>query len=87
MGASVRRIVLMLLAHFTRWVFWSVLVAFPVAYFVMKLWLGRFAYHINIEIWFFILAAFLAVIIAVFTVSFQSFRSAKSSPIRALQYE
>src|SRR4030043_852781 len=87
MGASVRRIAFMLLTHFTRWVLWSVLVAFPIAYFVMKLWLGRFAYHINIEIWFFILAAFLAVIIAVFTVSFQSFRSAKASPIRALQYE
>ena len=87
MGASVRRIAFMLLAHFTRWVLWSVLVAFPLAYFAMKLWLGRFAYHINIELWFFILAAFIAIIIAIFTVSFQSFRSAKENPIRALQYE
>jgi putative ABC transport system permease protein len=87
MGASVRRIALMLLSHFTRWVLWSVLVAFPLAYLAMKLWLGRFAYHINIEIWFFILAAFLAIIIAIITVSFQSFRSAMASPIRALQYE
>jgi putative ABC transport system permease protein len=87
MGASVRRIAFMLLTHFTRWVLWSVLVAFPLAYLVMKLWLGRFAYHINIEIWFFILAAFLAIIVAIFTVSFQSFRSARANPIRALQYE
>jgi putative ABC transport system permease protein len=87
LGASIRRIVLMLLTYFTRWVLWSVLVAFPISYFAMKLWLGRFAYHINIEIWFFILAAFLVMIIALFTVSFQSFKSAKESPVRALQYE
>ena len=87
MGASVQRIAFMLLTHFTRWVLWSVLVSFPLAYLAMKLWLGRFAYHINIEIWFFILAAFLAIIIAIFTVSFQSFRSARANPIRALQYE
>jgi putative ABC transport system permease protein len=87
MGASIRRIVLMLLAHFTRWVLWSILLAFPIAYLVMKLWLGRFAYHINIEIWFFIVAAFIAIIIALITVSFQSFKSAKANPVGALQYE
>jgi putative ABC transport system permease protein len=87
MGASVRKITFMLLSHFTRYVFWAILIAFPISYFVMKLWLGRFAYHINIEIWFFILAAFLAIIVAVVTVSFQSFRSARANPMRALQYE
>jgi putative ABC transport system permease protein len=87
MGASIRRIALMLLTHFTRWVLWSILVAFPLAYLVMKLWLGRFAYHINIEIWFFIVAAFIAIIVALITVSFQSFKSAKANPVGALQYE
>ena len=87
MGASVRKITFMLLAHFTRWILWAILVAFPIAYIVMKLWLGRFAYHINIEIWFFIIAAFLAIIVALITVSFQSFRSARANPMQALQYE
>jgi putative ABC transport system permease protein len=87
MGASARKITFMLLSHFTRYVFWAILIAFPVAYLVMKLWLGRFAYHINIEIWFFILAAFMAIIVAILTVSFQSFRSAKANPVHALQYE
>ena len=87
MGASARRIAFMLVTYFTQWVLWSVLVAFPIAYLVMKLWLGRFAYHITIEVWFFIIAAIIAIIIALFTVSFQSFKSAKSNPVRALQYE
>jgi len=87
MGASVRKITFMLLSQFTRWIFWAILVAFPIAYLIMKLWLGRFAYHINIEIWFFIIAALLAIIVAIVTVSFQSLRSAKANPIQALQYE
>ena len=87
MGASVRRIAFMLLTNFTHWVLWSVILAFPLAYFAMKLWLGRFAYHINIEIWFFILAALIAIIMAILTVSFQSFKTAKANPVRALQYE
>jgi putative ABC transport system permease protein len=87
MGASIRRIAFMLLTYFTRWILWSVLLAFPIAYLVMKLWLGRFAYHIIIEIWFFALAAVIAIAVALFTVSFQSFKSAKANPVRALQYE
>jgi putative ABC transport system permease protein len=87
MGASVRRIAFMLVTYFTRWVMWSVLVAFPISYLAMKLWLGRFAYHVTIEVWFFITAAIIAIIVALFTVSFQSFKSATSSPVKALQYE
>ena len=87
MGASIQRIAFMLLSHFTRWVFWAILIAFPLSYFVMKIWLSRFAYHINIELWFFFPAAILAIIVAFFTVIFQSFKSAKASPVQALQYE
>jgi len=87
MGASIQKIIVMLLSNFTRWVFWSILIAFPLSYFLMKIWLGRFAYHINIELWYFFLAAVLAIIVAFITVSFQSFKSAKASPVQALQYE
>ena len=87
MGASIQRIAFMLLSHFTRWVFWAILIAFPLSYFVMKIWLGRFAYHINIELWFFLPAGILAIIIALITVSYQSVKSAKASPVQALQYE
>ena len=87
MGASIQTIAFMLLSHFTRWVFWAILIAFPLSYFLMKIWLGRFAYHINIELWFFLPAAFLAIIVAFITVSYQSVKSAKASPVQALQYE
>jgi putative ABC transport system permease protein len=87
MGASMPKITMMLSAQFTKWVIWANLIAFPVAYAGMKLWLGKFAHHINIEAWFFFLAAILALLIALITVSFQSIRSARANPVEALQYE
>ena len=87
MGASMPRITLMLSAQFTKWVIWANLIAFPVSYIGMKLWLGKFAYHINMEAWFFFFAAILALLIALATVSFQATRSASANPVEALQYE
>ena len=81
------KITVMLSAQFTKWVIWANLIAFPVAYAGMKLWLGKFAYHINIEAWFFFLAAILALVVALATVSFQAVRSASANPVEALQYE
>ena len=87
MGASMPKITMMLSAQFTKWVIWANLIAFPVAYAGMKLWLGKFANHINMEAWFFFLAAILALVIALATVSFQAIRSASANPVEALQYE
>jgi putative ABC transport system permease protein len=87
MGASMPRITVMLSAQFTRWVAWAILIAFPVTYAGMKLWLGKFSYHINIEAWIFFLAAILAMVIALLTIIYQAIRSAAANPMQALQYE
>ena len=87
MGASMPKITIMLSAQFARWVIWANVIAFPVAYIGMKLWLGKFAYHINMEAWFFFLAAILALLIALVTVAYQAIHSARANPVEALQYE
>ncbi|HEC43125.1 MAG TPA: ABC transporter permease [Bacteroides sp.] len=87
MGASMPRITMMLSAQFTKWVIWANLIAFPIAYLGMKLWLGKFSYHINIEAWLFFTAALLALILALGTVIYQAMRSARANPMEALQYE
>ncbi len=87
MGASMPRITLMLSTDFTKWVIWASLIAFPVAYLGMKLWLGKFSYHINIEAWMFFLAAIGALIVALATVIYQAIRSAGANPVNVLQYE
>jgi putative ABC transport system permease protein len=87
MGASGNRITLMLSVEFARWVLWASILAVPLAYAGMKFWLSRFAFHINIEAWFFLIAAFSAFIIALVTVSYQAVKSARANPVHALQYE
>jgi len=57
------------------------------ACFVMAGWLENFAYRIDLSWWIFALAAVLAVVIAVATVSYQSIRAALTDPIQSLGYE
>jgi len=77
----------LLTKEFTKWVILANLIAWPIAYFVMKKWLQNFAYHINIGIWTFLLSAALALIIALITTSFQAVKTAVSNPVDSLRYE
>jgi putative ABC transport system permease protein len=87
LGASVAGITLLLVKEFTKWVLLAVLIAWPIGYFVMNNWLQNFAYRISVGIDTLIVAALLALIISVITVSYQSLRAAVADPIRSLRYE
>ena len=87
LGASVSGMVLMLSKEFTKWVIIANIIAFPVAYFVMHRWLENFAYRINVSWTTFVMAAILALVIAVITVSFQAIKAAVTNPINSLRYE
>ena len=87
LGASISGIVLLLTKEFTKWVILANLIAWPIAYFVMRGWLQNFAYHINIGIGKFLLAAALALVTALITVSFQAVKTATSNPVDSLRYE
>jgi len=65
----------------------SVLIACPIAWYVMDKWLQNFAYRISISWWVFILAGFIALLIALLTVSIQSYKAANRNPVEALRYE
>jgi len=73
--------------QFLRWILFANIVAWPIAYFVMNNWLQDFANRIHIQILTFILAAFLTLLIAIFTVIYQSLKAALADPVRALRYE
>jgi putative ABC transport system permease protein len=87
LGASISGIVLLLTKEFTKWVILANLIAWPIAYFVMRGWLQNFAYHINIGIWMFLLSAALALVTALITTSFQAVKAAASNPVDSLRYE
>lgn len=63
------------------------LVAWPVAWFFMNKWLGSFAYHIDMSVMVYLVATFLAILIALITVSTQSIRAAMTNPAKTLRYE
>jgi putative ABC transport system permease protein len=87
LGASIGNIVLLLSRDFIGLVIVAFLVASPLAWFIMHKWLQDFAYRINIEWWVFALAGFLAVAIALATISYQAIRAAMSNPVISLRSE
>jgi putative ABC transport system permease protein len=87
LGASVSGIIILLIREFTKWVFLANLIAWPIAYFAMNKWLQNFAYRIDLTVWPFLLAGFLALVIALLIVSWQAVRAATANPVEALRYE
>ena len=87
LGASVSNIIALLTKDFTKLVVVSILLGLPIAYYVVNLWLTRFAYRINLSLWFFLLAGTMVLLISWLTVSSQAFSSARLNPSDCLQQE
>ncbi|GAB2518498.1 ABC transporter permease [Spirosoma aerophilum] len=87
LGASVVSIVGLLSKDFLKLVLIAILLAVPVAWYVMDKWLQDFAYKIDLAWWVFALAGVLAVGIALLTVSFQSVKAALMNPVKSLKTE
>jgi len=86
-GAKSNEIFTLLSGEYIIWVMISIIIACPVAWYVINKWLQNFAYRIDISWWVFVMAGVIALLIAWITVSFQSYRAAGRNPIDALRYE
>lgn len=87
LGASVTDITALLSGDFLKLVGIAILIASPLAWYGMRLWLQDFAYRVEMGWGVFVLAAVLSLLIAFFTVSFQSVKAAVSNPVRSLRSE
>lgn len=87
LGSSVSQIVTLLSKDFMKLVVVSIILSSPVAYYVMSGWLKHFEYHIDIEWWLFVIAALVAIVIALVTVSYQAIRAAMANPVNSLKSE
>ncbi len=87
LGASTGRIVRLLVWQFTQPVVIANLIAWPIAWWVMRDWLNGFDARIDLGPGPFLLAGLLALAIAVGTIAAHSFRVARTNPIHALRYE
>ena len=88
LGASVGSIVSRLSRDFLKWVLAANVIAWPVTYFVLKnYWLDDFPFRTKMSLILFIGAGFLAVAIALLTVSYQTLKAALEDPVTSLRYE
>ena len=87
LGASTFKIVRILCFDFLKWVLLSNVIAWPVAYYLLESWLRNFAYRIELNLFAFILSGLIAFIIALLSVSYQSYKSASYNPVDSLKYE
>jgi putative ABC transport system permease protein len=86
-GAKSFEIFSMLSREYLIWVSISIIIACPIAWYVMHKWLQNYAYRINISWWVFVLTGAIALLIALLTVSIQSYNAASKKPVEALRYE
>ncbi|MBA4168521.1 MAG: FtsX-like permease family protein, partial [Chitinophagaceae bacterium] len=85
LGATLAGIVQLLSKEFLLLVGVAILIATPLAYYVMHTWLQDFAYRINLSWWMFLFAGGIAVLIAFITISFQAIKAATSNPVKSLR--
>jgi ABC-type antimicrobial peptide transport system permease subunit len=87
LGASVSSIVSLLSKDFLKLVIIGIAIASPIAWWAMNEWLADFAYKTDMPWWVFIVGAGIAILVAFFTVSFQSVKAALMNPVKSLRSE
>ena len=87
LGATTGNIVGLLSKDFLKLVAIAVVIASPVAWFVMNKWLQDFAYRVNISWAVFVITSCMALCIALLTIGFQAVRAALSNPVKSLRTE
>ena len=86
-GASVTKITVLLTKDFLKLVVLAFAIATPIAWWIASEWLQDYPYRIDLNIWIFLGAGSLAVLIAVLTISQKTIRAALANPVNALRSE
>jgi putative ABC transport system permease protein len=87
LGASVLQIVNLISKDFLKLVVVAFMIAAPIAWWGMNVWLQNFVYHIQISIGLFVTAGALMILIAIITLSFQTIKAASANPVKSLRTE
>lgn len=85
LGASIPNIFRLLTQDFLMLVLVALVIAIPLAWYLMQQWLQDYSYRIDIGWDVFVIAGIIAIFIAIVTVSFQALRAATDNPVKALQ--
>ncbi|MEO7316791.1 MAG: FtsX-like permease family protein, partial [Ginsengibacter sp.] len=87
LGASIHSIVRLLSIDFLKLILIAIIIASPIAWWLMDKWLLDFAYRIPISLWVFVIAGGIAILIALITISSQAIKAALANPVESLRTE
>ena len=87
LGASVANITIMLSRDFVMLIVLSIIIASPIAWYFMNQWLQDYTYRTHLSWWVFLVAGISALMIGLFTVSYQSIKAAIANPVKSLKTE
>jgi predicted permease len=87
LGASVTGIIGLLSRDFVKLVLISILIATPIGYYAMHKWLDNFAYKIDLDVWVFLAAGTIILLITILTISYQAIKAAVANPVTSLRTE
>jgi ABC-type antimicrobial peptide transport system permease subunit len=86
-GATISNVIVLLSKDFLKLVFIAVMLAFPLASWLMNKWLNDFEYRISIGVDTFLVTGGLVVLITLATISFQAIKAAVANPVKSLRTE
>jgi putative ABC transport system permease protein len=87
MGATMAQVSVLLFKDFTLLIVIAFCIAAPLGIYLMNNWLQEFAFHVSIGAWIVIASGVGSLLIALFTISFQSIKAARENPVNALKNE
>lgn len=87
LGAKVTQVVSMLSFNFMKPIILALIIATPIAWYMMSEWLNDFEYKVGLSIQLFVIAGLSALLIALITISFQSLKAAFGNPVDGLRNE
>lgn len=87
LGASITNVTMLLSKDFIVLVLIAIVIAWPLAWWMMSHWLQGFAYRVSIDAWTFIISGLFALLVALFTVSYQAIKAALPNPVKSLKTE
>lgn len=87
LGASLKDITGLLTKDFIKLLVIAIVIASPIAWWVMQKWLQDFAYRADVSWWIFFVAGAIAIFIAMATISYQALKAATANPVKSLRTE
>jgi ABC-type antimicrobial peptide transport system permease subunit len=87
LGGSMGSILKLFSVDFIKLILVAGVIATPISWYVMKKWLDGYAYKIDIQWWYFLVAIGAIMIITMFTIAYQTIKAALANPIKSLRTE